>query len=132
MKVIDHAPGDKHKRVVVGRWVWLAPPLDRLQEGLTFGVDPLIIGGVTITTLVVFSILLTIILRARQRPTVTGMEELTTSTGDVISWSQGKGEVRVTGEIWSAAALSPEFIINAGDRVKVVAVEGLTLIVQPV
>src|SRR6185312_17067793 len=45
MKVIDHAPGDKHKRVVVGRWVWLAPPLDRLQEGLTFGVDPLVVAA---------------------------------------------------------------------------------------
>lgn len=96
-----------------------------------FGLDPWFIGGITVLTLVVFSILLTVILRSRRRPTVTGLEELKASTGEVLKWSQGKGELRVTGEIWAGVAASPEYIINPGDRVGIVAVDGLTLVVKP-
>lgn len=96
-----------------------------------FGLDPWFIGGITVLTLVVFSILLTVILRSRRRPTATGLEELKASTGEVLKWSQGKGEVRVTGEIWAGVAASPEYIINPGDRVSIVAVDGLTLVVKP-
>ncbi|MDE1153368.1 MAG: nodulation protein NfeD [Micavibrio sp.] len=97
----------------------------------TFGIDPWVIGGVTVTSLAILSVLMAVALRAQRRPTVTGVEELRSAVCDVISWGQGKGEVRVTGEIWKATAASPEFIINPGDRVKVVDIDGLNLIVQP-
>jgi membrane-bound serine protease (ClpP class) len=95
-----------------------------------FAVDPWMIAGVTLMSLGLLSVLLTIALRARRRPTVTGIEELKAATATVLTWSQGAGTVRVTGEIWMAKA-SPEFIINEGDHVKVLDVDGLKLVVAP-
>jgi membrane-bound serine protease (ClpP class) len=96
-----------------------------------FAVDPWMIAGVTLFCLAVFSVLLTVALRAQRRPTVTGIEELKAATAEVIDWSQGAGQVRVTGEIWMAKTAGPEFIINPGDKVKVIDVDGLKLIVKP-
>lgn len=97
----------------------------------TFGIDPWLIAGTTLGSLAFLSVLLAVALRAARRPTMTGEEEMKTSIAEVLSWSQGQGEVRVTGEIWKASAASAEFIINPGDRVRVVEIEGLRLIVKP-
>ncbi len=97
----------------------------------TFGIDPYVIGGVTLTALVVLSILLAVALRAQKRPVVTGIEEMKAAVAEVVNWGSGKGEVRVAGELWSAIAASPDFIINPGDRVKILEIDGLRLIVQP-
>lgn len=96
-----------------------------------FAVDPWMIAGVTLFSLAVLSVLLTVALRAQRRPTVTGIEELKAATAEVIDWSQGQGQVRVTGEIWMARTAGPEFIINTGDKVSVVDIDGLKLIVKP-
>lgn len=96
-----------------------------------FGIDPWLIAGTTLTSLAFLSVLLAVALRAQRLPAVTGMEEMKAAVADVINWSQGQGEVRVTGEVWKASAASPEFIINAGDKVKIVEIDGLRLIVKP-
>jgi len=62
----------------------------------------------------------------RQRPSG-GREGLVHATGEVVEAAGGRARVRVLGEIWSAryrGELAP------GDRVEVVAVEGLRLRVQ--
>ena len=96
-----------------------------------FAIDPWLIAGVTLFSLAILSVLLTVALRAQRRPTITGLEELKAATAEVIDWSQGQGQVRVTGEIWMARAAGPEYIINPGDKVRVVDVDGLKLIVTP-
>ncbi len=96
-----------------------------------FGVDPWLIGLVTLSSLAFLSVLLAVAVRAQRAPTVTGQEELMQTPAQVLTWSQGHGEVRITGEIWSASAAAPEFIINPGDMVKVVQIDGLRLIVRP-
>ncbi|MDF3025644.1 MAG: hypothetical protein K0R10_3005, partial [Alphaproteobacteria bacterium] len=96
-----------------------------------FGIDPWLIGATTVTSLGFLSVLIAVTLRAQRSPSMTGQEELKQTPGQVISWSQGQGEVRITGEIWKATAASPEFIINPGDMVNVVEIDGLRLIVKP-
>lgn len=96
-----------------------------------FGVDPWLVAGITLSSLAFFSVIVAVALRAQRKPTVTGVDELKTAIGEVLDWEQGQGKVRVTGEVWSASAASPELIINKGDKVKVVEVDGLRLIVQP-
>jgi membrane-bound serine protease (ClpP class) len=54
----------------------------------------------------------------------TGAEGMIGERGEVI----GPGRVRVRGEIWSARGDAP---LEPGDRVRVAAVEGLTLRVEP-
>jgi membrane-bound serine protease (ClpP class) len=67
-------------------------------------------------------------LASRRRPVVTGREELRGSTGEVVSVQEGTTWVRVHGELWQAQAASA---LVPGQRVKVRAVHGLTLEVEP-
>lgn len=79
-----------------------------------------VLGGVTF-------VLLTYGLAAQSRKVTTGAQGLIGLTGDVLDWSDGSGHVHVDGERWKARskdALSP------GDTVKVVRLDGLTLIVK--
>jgi membrane-bound serine protease (ClpP class) len=54
----------------------------------------------------------------------TGAEAMVGQRGEVI----GPGRVRVRGEIWSANSEAP---LHAGDTVRVAAIDGLTLRVEP-
>ena len=67
-------------------------------------------------------------LRSRRRPVVSGREELTGAHGVVTEWGDGRGYVFVHGERWRAVSSAP---FQPGDAVRVVAIEGLTLTVEP-
>ena len=59
---------------------------------------------------------------------MTGDPELIGSTADVLSWSEGEGQVRVHGEHWQARATMP---LRAGKRVRVFGRDRLILFVEP-
>lgn len=68
-------------------------------------------------------------MRVRRRRVVTGPEQLVGMEGEVVEWRDGRGRVRVHGEIWSAnaaAAFAP------GTRVQVGGRDGLTLRVNEI
>jgi membrane-bound serine protease (ClpP class) len=65
---------------------------------------------------------------ARRRKPATGSEGIIGMRGEVVDWTDGRGSVRVHGEIWSARASQP---LKVNDIVRVVGREGLTLIVEP-
>lgn len=62
------------------------------------------------------------LLRKKQVPLPLELE------GKVISWQDKEGQIKVRGEIWKATSSSP---LAKGDKVKVIANKGLTLIVKP-
>jgi membrane protein implicated in regulation of membrane protease activity len=64
---------------------------------------------------------------ARYRVT-TGAEGMIGELGEVIESCEPEGRVRLRGEIWNARSRAPA---RAGSRVKVSAVENLTLVVDP-
>lgn len=66
-------------------------------------------------------------LRAMRQSVGTGAEELLGSEGIVLSMESGLARVRVHSEIWFAQAVTK---VRAGDRVKVVGIDGLRLRVQ--
>jgi membrane-bound serine protease (ClpP class) len=66
--------------------------------------------------------------RTRRVPVTTGVEALVGATGVVRSALAPAGMVLVDGELWEAVADTP---LEPGARVRVVAVEGLTLKVEP-
>lgn len=99
-------------------------------DGFVYGIDPAVIGVVTLTSLGVLSFLLNLVVKSQKTNVTTGIEELQNAIGEVINWSQGKGDVRVTGEIWQAVA-DTDFILQKGDTVRVLAVNGLKLTVAP-
>lgn len=94
-----------------------------------FGVDILVAGSITFVSVAFLSVVLAFVLKAQRRPKTTGPEELFSSLGEIISWSQGRGEVRVTGEIWRAVA-DGDAILQKGDKVKILSLDGLTLTVK--
>lgn len=67
-------------------------------------------------------------LRSRRRPVVSGREELAGAHGVVTEWGDGRGHVFVHGERWRAVSSAP---LQSGDAIRVVAIEGLTLTVEP-
>ncbi|HVL70883.1 MAG TPA: nodulation protein NfeD [Beijerinckiaceae bacterium] len=67
-------------------------------------------------------------IRAHRRPKVTGDAAAIGSPAEVVSWGAGEGWVLVHGERWHARAATP---LAPGARVRVIAREGLTLVVGP-
>jgi membrane-bound serine protease (ClpP class) len=70
-----------------------------------------------------------LVLRARRAPVRSGREGLIGATGVVLGdFQDGRGQVRVTGAIWSARSTAP---FRRGDEVTVTGVRGLELDVTP-
>ncbi|HUA57068.1 MAG TPA: nodulation protein NfeD [Candidatus Sulfotelmatobacter sp.] len=89
---------------------------------------PEVIAGATLVAVGLFAVVLTLLLRARRRPVVTGNAVLVGASGRTTSWADGEGEVMVHGERWHARATRP---LGPDQPVKVVQREGLTLLVEP-
>lgn len=94
------------------------------------------VGGALIALGVVSAIAFYAITRkviaAHRQPHVrTGTEELVGSVGEARSGLDPDGQVFLAGSIWAARLASGDPPVRLGDKVKVEAVEGLTLIVRP-
>ncbi len=85
-----------------------------------------VIPVVAVTSLF-FLVVLRLVLKARRRAPTSGREAMVGEIGEALSDLAPAGNVFVHGENWSAE--SPD-IVRKGDRVRVVAVRGLTLQVR--
>lgn len=87
----------------------------------------LIIAVSTITA-AFFLIVIRMVIRAHQKPVVSGSEELVGLTGEVVADFEKRGFIHIHGENWQAEANTP---MTAGTRVRVTGIEGLTLKIEP-
>jgi membrane-bound serine protease (ClpP class) len=92
-----------------------------------FALSHSVIAGAAIGSAALLLLVLTAVLRSRNRPVVTGKEALIGAQGEAVSWQGDEGRVRVMGEIWLARATAP---LQAGTAVKVVRRDGLVLLVE--
>lgn len=67
----------------------------------------------------------------RDQPVRTGTEELVGSLAEARSNLDPEGQVWAGGTIWSARLTGDGGTVRLGDRVRIDAVEGLTLVVRP-
>jgi membrane-bound serine protease (ClpP class) len=67
----------------------------------------------------------------RNEPVRTGSEQLIGSAAEARSSIDPTGRVWLEGTLWSARLAAGASPIHAGDRVRVEAVDGLTLVVRP-
>ncbi|MDX6609273.1 MAG: hypothetical protein QOF85_1198 [Solirubrobacterales bacterium] len=67
----------------------------------------------------------------RDEPVRTGSEELIGAVAEVRSRLDPKGQVWVEGALWGARLAGNGDPVGPGDRVRVEAIEGLTLVVRP-
>ncbi len=94
-----------------------------------FRVSISIVAAVTALTAAFFLLALGALLKARKGPIVSGREQLVGSVGNVLGDFVTAGKIRVHGEIWNAHTEQP---MRNGDRVKITAIDGLTLHIEPV
>jgi len=87
-----------------------------------------LIGSFAVISAAYFIVVMTFVAKSRQRPIVSGPEHMIGDSAEVIDWQGHLGRVRVQGEIWKARATED---LSPGRRVRVVRIEGLTLVVQP-
>jgi len=67
-------------------------------------------------------------IKARQRPVVSGVEELVGSVGEVIDDFDSNGRIRVHSESWAAQTAVP---VRRGQKVRIIAVDGLQVKIEP-
>ena len=97
----------------------------------SFGVSWPTIAAATLSTAAFMFIVLGFAMKARRRPVVTGIEEMIGSTGHVIDWSGERGRVHVRGEAWQARAAHGGSAPAVDAKIRVVALDGLTAVVEP-
>jgi membrane-bound serine protease (ClpP class) len=93
-----------------------------------FSLSLWVIGAAALVSGGFFLLGVSLLLRSRPRPVVTGKEALLGAFGEALVWEGGEGRVQVRGEIWRARAGTP---LEPGARIKVVDRDGLVLIVEP-
>lgn len=93
-----------------------------------YGLSLSLIIGVALTSALFFIFIVGMALKARQRPVVSGAEEILGATGIAHEDFSGPGHVLVHSEIWQAVSEQP---LNKGQAVRVTARDGLTLHVEP-
>lgn len=98
------------------------------QEGSGYAVSLPLIFALSVITAGFFLFVITAAIKARERPVVSGQEELLHMTGEVLDDFEGQGRIRIHGEIWQAESATA---LRRGDKVQVVAIDGLVLKVQP-
>lgn len=88
-----------------------------------------LIGGIAVAGALVALLISTYFSRSRKRPVVTGAEQLLQELAVAMADFERTGPVRVRGEIWNAVTGEA---VSAGDRLRIVRIDGLTLQVEPV
>jgi membrane-bound serine protease (ClpP class) len=94
-------------------------------------VGPALIALGVLSVVAFYFITRKVIEAHRDQPVRTGAEELIGAVGEARGALDPKGQVWVGGTYWSARLADREAAVRLGDRVRVEAVEGLTLVVRP-
>jgi len=95
-----------------------------------FRISPLVIITILASTGAFLAMVLIAIVRSRSHRPLTGAENIRKLEGSVVEWDneKGTGLVLVDGETWKARSKAP---LKAGDRIRVVEIDGLVLDVKP-
>jgi len=85
-------------------------------------------AAVALPFAIITTMLVTLVIRARRNKVLTGASGMLLEIGEVRTPLAPRGKVFVHGEYWDAESLTP---LETGARVRVVAIEGLLLKVEP-
>lgn len=93
-----------------------------------YGISIPLMVGVSLAAVLILVAIIWLALRARDRPVVSGQEQMVGSVAEALIDFDGKGAVHVHGERWQARSDAP---VHAGQSVRVTAIDGLVLKVTP-
>lgn len=88
-----------------------------------------VLGAVAAASLGATLLTMRLALTSRRSKVVSGREEMIGAIGTIIDWVDSGGHVHIHGERWNASGAGS---FNAPQRVRVVGIDGLTLLVEPV
>jgi membrane-bound serine protease (ClpP class) len=100
------------------------------DAGHDLPVAAIVAAGVVLAGFVVFASRKALTAH-RNEPVRTGWEELIGSVGEVREPLDPEGQIFIQGALWRARIADREGTIELGNRVRVKAVDGLTLVVEP-
>jgi len=84
-----------------------------------------------VLSLIAFYFITRKVIEAHEVPARTGSEELVGALAEARSTLEPDGQVWIEGALWRARLAGGNGRVSLGDRVRVEAVEGLTLVVRP-
>ena len=102
--------------MVMGSLILIDAPIPELKVRLTTAL------GVALPFAAITIFLMRLVIISHRKKALTGIEGMVGEIGVALTEVNGEGKIRVHGEIWQA---SGESTIAAGERVKVLAVEGM-------
>ncbi len=108
--------------MVIGALLLVDGPIPEMRVSMLTAV------AVTIPIAVIAVFLMTLVMRTRHTPVTTGSEGMIGELGVARTAVSPEGKVFVHGELWNATSSVP---INEGTRVRVRAIEGLRVVVEP-
>lgn len=109
--------------LILGLMTLVAGPIPQMRVQLATAIAAgVAFGGIT-------SVLVYLAARARRAKVAIGPEAMLGAVGVAQQALAPQGQILVHGELWVAESAQP---VAAGDKVRVRAVEGLTLLVEPV
>jgi membrane-bound serine protease (ClpP class) len=114
--------------VTIAAFLFFAAISGTTYYGLAISVE-LTLGVTLIVVALIVAVIFYVGVKAQFRRVKTGKEALIGAKGIATSDLKPKGEVRVMGEFWEAAAQTGE--IATGQTIEVVGMEGMFLVVQP-
>ncbi|RMG92144.1 MAG: nodulation protein NfeD [Zetaproteobacteria bacterium] len=96
-----------------------------------FAISLQLILGLALATAAFFILIVGMALKARRRPVVSGASALVgqLARAETDFSEDGTGTIKLMGELWNARCSLP---VKRGDKVRILAVHGLTLSVEPV
>ena len=94
-----------------------------------FGIDTELIAGFALSSAAFFIIALSLVLKSRHNPVVSGKEQMLDSIGVVLDDFTGKGMIHIHGENWQATC---DQSLHKNEKVRVTAITGLLLQVIPI
>lgn len=109
--------------MALGSYMLVEAPIPEMQMKLQ------VILPVTLAFAAITIFLLRLVIKAMRRRPTTGAEEMLGATGTALTDIAPEGQVSVHGEYWRARTATR---IPSGTRVRITAVNGLTLTVEPV
>ena len=109
--------------LLLGSMILIDSPAPELQVSLKL-ILPVVLG---MSAILLFLVRLAV--ASQRRRSVTGTSGMVGEPGTVLTWAAGGGDGRVSahGEIWTARSTDA---LEPGQRVRIVAVEGLSLTVR--
>lgn len=110
---------------VLGSLMLFTPPGPVSPALPAVRVSPWLITGMTVLMVGFFLLVLRAVVQSTRIPVATGIQALVGRSGVALSDLVPRGSVRVAGEVWSAESIAG--LIEAGETVRVVGVEGVTL-----